>query len=73
MRPVGPYPSLVNSSHGGVPQQALVVQDYAFGKYLGCLSVTFDPEGRVVNWSGNPLLLDHSVPEGAIIVVPDAD
>lgn len=41
----------------------LVVQDYYYGKYLGYLKVTFDDQGRVTEWSGNPILLDKSVPK----------
>lgn len=41
-----------------------VVQAYAYGKYLGCLKVTFDPEGNVVTSTGNPILLNSSIPQG---------
>ena len=44
--------------------QALVVQDFAFGKYMGFLEVEFDDDGKVVSWGGNPILLDASVEEG---------
>ncbi|XP_061098371.1 snake venom 5'-nucleotidase-like [Conger conger] len=58
--PAGPYPFMVQSEHGyDVP----VVQAYAFGKYLGSLKVTFDEAGRVVASTGNPILLDSTVPE----------
>ncbi|WP_065329257.1 bifunctional metallophosphatase/5'-nucleotidase [Tritonibacter mobilis] len=54
----GPYPTMV----GDVP----VVQAYAYSKYLGELTVTFDDEGNVVSAEGEPILLDASV-------TPDAD
>ncbi|XP_069462438.1 5'-nucleotidase [Ambystoma mexicanum] len=58
--PVGPYPFMVASDDGrNVP----VVQAYAFGKYLGFLEVDFDDNGNVLQSSGNPILLDRSVPE----------
>ena len=41
-----------------------VVQAYAFGKYLGNLLVTFDDDGEVVATSGEPILLDHTIPQG---------
>lgn len=41
-----------------------MVQAYAFGKYLGYLKVTFDPDGEVVGWTGNPILLNSSIPQG---------
>ncbi|CAL1534959.1 unnamed protein product, partial [Lymnaea stagnalis] len=56
----GVYPTVVTSDSG---QRVLVVQDYAYGKYLGELHVTFNDEGRVTSWWGNPLLLDNSVPQ----------
>uniref|UniRef100_A0ACB8GEF3 Uncharacterized protein n=1 Tax=Sphaerodactylus townsendi TaxID=933632 RepID=A0ACB8GEF3_9SAUR len=58
--PAGKYPFMVQSNHGPtVP----VVQAYAFGKYLGYLKVKFDDEGNVISASGNPILLDSSIPE----------
>ncbi|RUS88273.1 hypothetical protein EGW08_003975, partial [Elysia chlorotica] len=59
--PLGAYPFVVQSSASG--ETVLVVQDYAFGKYLGSLHVTFDSDGKVTNYSGNPILLDASVPK----------
>ncbi|XP_067674620.1 snake venom 5'-nucleotidase-like [Haliotis asinina] len=54
--PVGEYPHVVTQSGGA---KVLVVQDYAYGKYLGALEVTFDPEGVITSWGGNPILLDN--------------
>lgn len=59
--PAGPYPYMVASDDG---RQVPVVQAYAFGKYLGFLQLTFDPEGNVVGSSGNPILLNSSIPQG---------
>lgn len=59
--PEGPYPFMVTSVDG---RQVPVVQAYAFGKYLGYLKVTFNSDGEVVKVSGNPILLDSSVPQG---------
>ncbi|BFZ09278.1 hypothetical protein BsWGS_12317 [Bradybaena similaris] len=56
----GKYPTVVDNMHE-VGRKVLVVQDYAFGKYLGELHVTFDDQGEVTAWSGNPILLDKSV------------
>ncbi|KAM7173488.1 5'-nucleotidase isoform 2-T2 [Macrochelys suwanniensis] len=63
--PAGNYPFLVKSDDG---RQVPVVQAYAFGKYLGYLNVTFDDQGNVIRTSGNPILLDSSIPEGKTIV-----
>ncbi|KAJ8356081.1 hypothetical protein SKAU_G00188750 [Synaphobranchus kaupii] len=58
--PAGPYPFMVRSDHGyDVP----VVQAYAFGKYLGYLKVTFNEAGQVVTSTGNPIMLDSTIPE----------
>ncbi|KAL7381533.1 hypothetical protein ABVT39_007402 [Epinephelus coioides] len=58
--PAGPYPLMVQSDDR---RQVPVVQAYAFGKYLGYLKVTFDNAGNVVNVTGNPILLDSSIPQ----------
>uniref|UniRef100_A0A3B5KF59 5'-nucleotidase n=1 Tax=Takifugu rubripes TaxID=31033 RepID=A0A3B5KF59_TAKRU len=58
--PAGPYPFMVESDDG---RQVPVVQAYAYGKYLGYLKVTFDPEGNVVSSTGNPILLNSSIPQ----------
>lgn len=52
---------MVKSDHGPLVP---VVQAYAFGKYLGYLNVKFDDQGNVLSASGNPILLDSSIPEG---------
>ena len=57
----GPYPTVVDNPSGA---KTLVVQDYTWGKYLGELNVVFNDNGEVESYSGNPILLDNSVPEG---------
>lgn len=44
--------------------QVPVVQAFAFGKYLGYLKVTFNDGGHVMRWTGNPILLNSSIPQG---------
>ena len=58
--PAGPYPTIVP----GVSGDVLVVQEYTFGKYLGYLEVTFDDDGNVMEYSGNPILLNETYSEG---------
>ena len=54
------YPTMV----GDTP----VAQAYAYTKYLGHLTVTFDDDGNVMASSGDPMLLDASVePDAAFI------
>jgi 5'-nucleotidase len=53
-----PYPLMVDNLDGvAVP----VVQAYAYGKYVGELSLTFDEAGVVTDVAGAPILLDASV------------
>jgi 5'-nucleotidase len=61
----GPYPVMVG--------QTAIVQAYAYGKYLGELSVTFDDEGVVTSAVGEPLQLDAFVAEDAATVARVAE
>lgn len=54
------YPTMV----GDVP----VVQAYAYSKYVGHLTLTFDDEGNVTDASGDTILLDASVEEDPTVV-----
>ena len=59
-QPYGQYPLVVNPN--GRPQKnVLVVQAYTFGKYLGNLKVTFDSNGEIIHYSGNPILLSGTL------------
>ena len=58
--PYDKYPIVVGQ---GGNSKALVVQDFAYGKYLGHLKVEFDADGHVTSWSGNPILLNSSIPK----------
>lgn len=46
----------------------LVVQAYAYGKYVGHLRVSFDNAGVLKNWTGNPILVNNSFPEDSTMV-----
>ena len=65
--PYGPYPMAItpNSNPEG---KVLVVQAYAFSKYLGNLKVDFDDNGDLTSWSGNPILLDNSVAQDPTVL-----
>lgn len=54
----GPYPTVVNGPTG---DPVLLVSDFTWGKYLGRLDATFDENGVVTSYTGNPILLDSSV------------
>lgn len=53
----GPYPIMVANPDGVMVP---VVSAYAYGKYLGELTLRFDADGRVVEATGEPILLDAS-------------
>ena len=59
-RAKGPYPTVVNGTQ--------IVQAYAYGKFLGELSVLFDDHGNVIYAIGEPITIDGSVNENAQIV-----
>ncbi len=54
----GPYPTLVKNPSG---VEVPIVTAYAYSKYLGDLTVTFDDKGVVTSATGAPKLLDASV------------
>ena len=58
-RAKGPYPTVVNGTQ--------IVQAYAYGKFLGELSVLFDEAGNVIHASGEPIIIDSSVNELSLI------
>ncbi len=54
----GAYPTWISNPEGTMVP---IVQAYAYSKYLGHLTVTFDDAGNVVYADGNTMLLDASV------------
>ena len=62
---VGDYPYVVTQSGG---KQVPVVQAFAYTKYLGHLNLTFDDNGNLTNFNGNPILLSQNFPEGKLLM-----
>ena len=58
---VGDYPYVVTQTGG---KQVPVVQAFAYTKYLGHLNLTFDDNGNLTNFGGNPILLSQNFTEG---------
>ncbi|XP_024877450.1 protein 5NUC-like [Temnothorax curvispinosus] len=58
--PEGFYPTEVVQKSG---RKVYVVQAYAYTKYLGNFSVSFDIKGEVTHIEGNPILVDTNVEE----------
>ncbi len=59
-RAKGPYPTMVGDT--------AVVQAYAYGKYLGELSVEFDDAGKLISAAGEPILIDGSIKENVEVL-----
>ncbi|KOC68564.1 Apyrase [Habropoda laboriosa] len=57
--PEDEYPVVVVQKKSN--RTVLIVQAAAYTKYLGNLTVWFDKQGEVVDWDGNPILLDYSI------------
>ena len=62
-RTEGPYPTVVEGADKG---RVLVVQAWDWGKVVGRLQVVFDDKGAVKSWSGEPKVLDESMPEDPV-------
>ncbi|XP_014096982.3 apyrase isoform X1 [Bactrocera oleae] len=58
--PYGPYPTEVVHENG---HRILIVQAAAYAKYVGNITVYFDDEGNVVDYSGAPIYMGSSVPQ----------
>ncbi len=54
----GPYPTICKNADNAT---ALVVQAWEWAKILGVLKVSFDSQGRVTSWTGEPMM-----PVGAV-------
>jgi len=58
--PIGPYPTVVKKKGG---KKVPVVQAYAYTKYMGHLNVVFNEKGDAIEFSGQPLLLNRTIPQ----------
>ncbi|KAG0249487.1 hypothetical protein BG011_009260 [Mortierella polycephala] len=54
----GPYPTVVKDLGG---DNTLIVQAYCWGRYIGNLDVSFNPEGKIVSWAGAPVLVENTI------------
>lgn len=60
-----PYPVVKKGADGN---PVLIVQAYAYTRYLGDLAVTFDDNGVAKAWSGEPISLDSSIKQAEDIL-----
>ncbi|KAF0416337.1 Metallo-dependent phosphatase [Gigaspora margarita] len=56
----GPYPTIVKNAEG---EDTLIVQAFWSGKYIGHLDISFNKVGKLVAYSGAPILIDQSIPQ----------
>lgn len=63
--PVGPYPTIVEQESGRLVP---VVQASAYTKYLGKLHITFNSDGEIISYNGNPILLDVTIPQDSQVL-----
>ncbi|KAF9091641.1 hypothetical protein BGX29_010862, partial [Mortierella sp. GBA35] len=61
----GPYPTLIKNLDG---EETLIVQAYCWGRFIGNLDISFNPEGKIVSWVGGPVLVEHSLPGDPILL-----
>lgn len=66
----GAYPTMVAGPDGA---EIPVATAYAYGKYLGHLTLTWDDAGKLIKAEGAPVLLDASVPEDERLAMRVAD
>ncbi|XP_058825829.1 apyrase-like [Topomyia yanbarensis] len=62
--PEDTYPVVVEHLNG---QRTLVVQASCFTKFIGRITLYFDDNGDIVDWEGNPVYLDESIPQDPLI------
>ncbi|XP_075228317.1 protein 5NUC-like [Lycorma delicatula] len=62
----GIYPKVVSRDNGST-LNIPIAHAYAFTRYLGQLELTFDDDGNIKDFSGNPILLDMNVKEDELV------
>lgn len=53
----GKYPTIVDNADG---DEVFIVTVYRWGEYVGLIEVTYDPEGRIVSYTGAPVHLTNT-------------
>lgn len=62
MVPAGPYPTVVSSPDS---EPVLVVTAFSWGTFLGRLDVSFDDNGIVTQYDGNPIYVSNEITKSA--------
>lgn len=55
----GPYPTIVENLDG---EEVFVVTASKWGQYLGKIDVAYDRQGKIVAYTGSPILMDAAIP-----------
>ncbi|XP_022816831.1 apyrase-like [Spodoptera litura] len=58
--PLGPYPVVVEQGN----RKVLIVQAAAHTQYLGEIKLTFDDNGHLTHWAGNPHYIGNEIEQG---------
>jgi len=58
----GKYPTIVQNKEG---EEVFIVTAYRWGEYLGYIDVTYDPEGRILEYHGAPIHLTNTTEQDA--------
>lgn len=66
----GSYPAVIEDRDGNT---TLVVSAWEWTRAVGRLDVEFDDRGRIVGWSGGPIITELSIPEDAGLAQKVAD
>lgn len=63
LTPAGAYPTVVGGAvaANGAAEPVLVVAAYQWGTFLGNLDVTFNADGVLTAWGGNPIYISREV------------
>ena len=70
LTPVGLYPTVVGgptAARSAAAEPVLVATAYQWGTFLGDLDVSFDPNGVLTAWNGNPIYMSSVVAKDATL------
>ncbi|KAF2171270.1 hypothetical protein M409DRAFT_50734 [Zasmidium cellare ATCC 36951] len=60
----GPYPTIVQNLDG---EEVFIVTAYRWGEYLGYIDVTYDCDGKILEYHGGPIHLDNKTSQNATL------
>lgn len=60
----GPYPTIAENLDG---EEVFIVTAYRWGEYLGYIDVTYDSEGRILEYHGGPIHITNETEQNATL------